>query len=244
MFEDRSSYRRLHRKKGLVSFEITVKETNLNIQADQDLTREAVTAALKFRGYIETHIRSCPEFSSSFAPLPVPDLIPGIVLDMYRAAIASRTGPMAAVAGAVAEHVGKSLLTISREIVVENGGDVFIRSDSDTIFTIYAGESPLSMKAGILVKKRKKPFGLCTSSGTLGHSKSFGKADAVTVLASSCALADAVATALGNRVKTPSDIAKAVDTGKQIPGIEGLVIIKGEHMGLWGDLNLVPLDKT
>lgn len=241
MFEDRTAYRRLHRKKGLIPFEITVKETNLNIQAETDLTREAIVAALRFRGYIETHIESFPAFSSSLSPLPLPDRVPGIVEDMYRAAAIAGTGPMAAVAGAVSEHVGKTLLALSGEIVVENGGDVFIRSDSDTIFSIYAGNSPLSMKTGIRVEKRTDSFGLCTSSGTLGHSMSFGTADAVTVLSSSCALADAAATALGNRIKAPSDIKTVMDEGKQIPGIEGLVIIKGKHMGIWGNLELVPL---
>ncbi len=241
MFEDRDTYRRLHKKQGLVSFEVTVKETNLNIQADRDLSRNALDAALKFRGHIEAHIGSFPEFASALAPLPVPGPVPAVVRDMYDAAGRVLTGPMAAVAGGVAEHVGKALLQHSGQVMVENGGDVFVRSDSDTLFSIFAGDSPLSMKAGIRVKKRKEFFGLCTSSGTIGHSKSFGRADAVTVLSPSCALADAAATALANRVKSPSDIEKTVNRGKKIPGIEGLVIIKGKHMGIWGNLELVPL---
>jgi hypothetical protein len=97
------------------------------------------------------------------------------------------------------------------------------------------------MTTGIRVDKRVTPYGMCTSSGTLGHSTSFGTADAVTVLAHSCALADAAATALGNRVKTTADIQGAIDAGKAIPGILGIVILKGDSIGLWGDLKLVTL---
>ncbi|MBW2654099.1 MAG: UPF0280 family protein [Deltaproteobacteria bacterium] len=240
MFENRT-YRQQHQKKGLASFDITVKETNLNIQAMTDLTDKAIKAVLTCRNTIETYIKLCPEFATSLAPIKNPGPAPRIINDMIEAATLANVGPMAAVAGAVAEYTGKSLLADSYEVLVENGGDVFIKSDADTIFKIYAADSPFSMTSGILIKKRKTPYGLCTSSGTLGHSKSFGKADAATVLCDSCPLADAVATKLGNRVKKTSDIKDAVDAGKAIPGVQGIVIIKGESIGLWGDLKLVKI---
>jgi len=238
MFENRT-YRKQHQKKGLVSFDITVKETNLNIQAQTDLTDKAIQSVLTCRNSIETYIRLFPEFATALNPLKDPGLAPKIIRDMIWAAKAANVGPMAAVAGAVAEYTGTSLLKYTREILVENGGDIFIKLDSETIFSIYAENTPFSMTSGILIKKRDKPYGICTSSGTLGHSKSFGKADAVTVLSESCPLADAVATALCNMVKKVSDIKSTIDFGKTIPGIQGIVIIKGEHIGLWGDLKLV-----
>jgi len=241
MFENRSNYRRHHKKKGLVTFEITVKETNLNIQAKTDLSDQAIRAALKYRGFIEAHILQNPEFATALSPLPYPGIAPAIVLDMLEAAKRTDVGPMAAVAGAVAEYVGKDLLDLSWEVMVENGGDIFIKSDTETLFTIFAGDSPLSMTTGILVKKQSTPFAMCTSSGTIGHSKSFGSADAVSVVADSCPLADAAATALCNMVQKKSDIEKAIHLGKQIQGIQGLVIIKGEQIGLWGDLKLIRL---
>lgn len=241
MFENRGVYRSRHQKKGLVSFEITVKETNLNIQARTDLSAQAIRAALKYRNFIETHIRHSPEFATSLSPLPEPFSAPAIVRDMIDAARLANVGPMAAVAGAVAEYVGKELLTLSDEVVVENGGDIFIKSDSDTLFNVYAGTSPLSMTLGIRVEKQDTPFALCTSSGTLGHSKSFGRADAASVVAASCPLADAAATALGNLVKQEKDIETALQAGQQIPGIQGIVIIKGKQIGLWGGLKLVRL---
>ncbi len=240
MFENRT-YRRQHRKKGLVSFDITVKETNLNIQAQTDLTDKAIKSVLNSRNYIETYIKLHPEFATSLVPIQDPNPAPKIIHDMITAGRLADVGPMAAVAGAVAEYTGMHLLNTSNEILVENGGDIFIKSDSETIFSIYAGKSPFSMTTGVLVEKRDKPFGMCTSSGTLGHSKSFGKADAATVLSDSCPLADATATKLGNMISKTEDIKDAINAGKAIPGIRGIVIIKGENIGLWGDLKLVKL---
>ncbi|WP_457552316.1 UPF0280 family protein [Desulfobacula sp.] len=240
MFENRT-YRKQHQKKGLVSFDITVKETNLNIQAQTDLTDKAIKSVLTCRNAIENYIELFPEFAASLVPIKNRDPAPKIIQNMIDAARLAHVGPMAAVAGAVAEYTGISLLEHTREILVENGGDIFVKSDSETIFSIYAENTPFSMTMGIQIKKRNKPYGICTSSGTLGHSKSFGKADAATVLSESCPLADAAATALSNRVKKVSDIKDAIDMGKTIPGILGIVIIKGDNIGLWGDLKLVKI---
>lgn len=241
MFTNRDTYRSRHQKKGLTAFTITVKETNLNIQAQTDLTEPAVRSALKYRQHIEAHIANHPEFAASLSPMADPGPAPAIVTGMMEAARIAGVGPMAAVAGAMAEFVGKDLLEFSHEVVVENGGDIFVKSNTEMIFTIYAGNSPLSMKTGIAVAKRDTPFAMCTSSGTLGHSKSFGKADAACVLADSCALADAAATALGNQVQTPKDIEPAMAAGRAMEGVQGIVIIQGKQIGLWGDLQLVRL---
>lgn len=240
MFNNRT-YRKHHQKKGLVSFDVTVKETNLNIQARTDLSAAAVKAVLSCRNYIETYIKLYPEFASSLVPIEEPGPAPKIVQTMIHAGKSAGTGPMAAVAGAVAEYAGTKLLEHSDEIVVENGGDIFIRSCSETVFGIYAENTPFSMECGILVPGKDTPYGICTSSGTLGHSKSFGKADAVTVLSESCPLADAAATALANMVSRPKDIQKAIEAGKRISGVRGIVIIKGESIGMWGDLKIVKL---
>lgn len=240
MFDNRV-YRNYHQKEGLVSFDITVKETNLNIQAESDFSRDAVKAVLECRGYIETYIRQYPDFASSLTPLPDTGPAPGVIQGMLTASRNAGVGPMAAVAGAVAEYTGQQLLERSPEILVENGGDIFIKSDSDTVFGIYAEDSPFFMKTGIKVKKRAHAYGMCTSSGMLGHSKSFGKADAASVLADSCPFADAVATALGNRVADAADIKDAIEWSKSLASVQGVVIIKGDKIGLWGDLELVSI---
>ncbi|MCA1795333.1 MAG: UPF0280 family protein [Desulfobacteraceae bacterium] len=240
-FENRTIYRQQHRKKGLTSFEITVQETNLHIQAQTDLSGRAVQAVQHCRQQIEAHIRQYPTFADALVPVPVPDTAPRVIQEMARAAEMTKVGPMAAVAGAVARACGQHLLHWSSEVIVENGGDIFVCSKTDTVFTIFAGTSPLSLTTGIQVPRQDSAFGVCTSSGTFGHSKSFGKADAVMVMAPSCLLADAAATALANRVRTGDDIPKTLDVGKAIPGIQGLVIILGSRIGLWGNLKLVRL---
>lgn len=241
MFENRKIYRICHQKQGLVTFNVTVKETNLNIQADSDLTEQATRSILAHRQYIENYITRFPIFADSLTPLSDPGIAPKIISEMTMAAKTAGVGPMATVAGAVAQSVGRDLLQWSSNILVENGGDIFIKSDTQTIFTIYAGSSPLSMKTGIKVARRPASFAMCTSSGTVGHSKSFGKADAVSVLADCCALADAAATALCNQVQTPKDIKTAIAAGKCMTGVQGIVIISGKQIGLWGALELVKL---
>jgi hypothetical protein len=241
MFENRKIYRVCHQKQGLVTFNVTVKETNLNIQADSDLTEQATRAILAHRQYIENHITRFPRFADSLTPLSDPGIVPKIISEMTMAAKTAGVGPMAAVAGAVAQSVGRDLLQWSSNVLVENGGDIFIKSDTQTVFTIYAGSSPLSMKTGIKVARRPASFAMCTSSGSVGHSKSFGKADAVSVLADCCALADAAATSLCNKIQTPKDIERAIAIGKRMAGIQGIVIISGKQIGLWGALELVKL---
>jgi ApbE superfamily uncharacterized protein (UPF0280 family) len=128
-------------------------------------------------------------------------------------------------------------------VVVENGGDTFIRSLAPITVAIYAGKSPLSMRVGLQLPPAPRPVAVCTSSGTVGHSLSMGRADAVCVLAKSCALADAAATAIGNRVGSPGHIGGAIDFGRSISGVDGLVVIAGRQMGMWGALEVVPLGK-
>ena len=241
MFENRS-YRRLHRKKGLTAFEVTVKETNLNIQADMDLSREAAGAVVGCRQIIEAYIREHPEFSASLSPVKKNARAPELIRTMLAAAQAAGVGPMAAVAGTVAEYTGRKLLNQTRQVMVENGGDIFVKSDTPTVFGIFAGASDFSMSCGIEIATQSRPYSICTSSGTLGHSKSFGRADAAMVFSDSCALADAMATALGNRVETPEDIEPAIAWGKTIDGVRGMVVILGENIGIWGkDLKLTAL---
>jgi ApbE superfamily uncharacterized protein (UPF0280 family) len=236
------SYRNLSCKKNLVAFRVAVKETDLLVHAVKplkDITREFI---LQHRGYIETYIQMYPEFATSLKPWRIDGPAPVIVKDMAAAGEAAGVGPMAAVAGAVAEHVGKDLLSHTDEVIVENGGDVYIHTDGVVTIGIFAGESPLSLRVGLRFEGGKRSFAVCTSSGTVGHSLSFGTADAVSVVSDSCALADASATAIGNRVRSKADIAKAIDFGKHIEGITGLVIIVEDEIGLWGELELVPLN--
>jgi ApbE superfamily uncharacterized protein (UPF0280 family) len=133
---------------------------------------------------------------------------------------------------------GEELLEYSADIIIENGGDIYVRSTQDRIIGIYAGDSPLSGKLGIEITPKETPCGICTSSGTVGHSLSFGKADAVTILARSAIVADAVATACGNIVQNPGDIEKGLDLVTKAGDVTGAVIIIGDRVGVCGAVRL------
>lgn len=234
-------YRRFHKARDLTYFNVQVEQTDLDIGAEGYLRKEALKLVQKYRNQIIDYIKRVPEFLTSLTPLECSQNEEEIIRRMHYAAKKAGVGPMAAVAGAISEFVGKELLKFSREIIVENGGDIFIKSDKDRIIGIYAGDSPLSNKIGIKVSAEDTPMGICTSSRKVGHSLSFGNSHAVVILSKDTLLADAVATATGNRVKESKDIKKAINFARSIGGIDGVVVIIEDKMGAWGNVNLVKL---
>lgn len=242
MYEPRR-YRATVQPAGLVSFGVTIRETDLMVMAEAPLSEVTQRLVRDARRQIEDHIAICPEFQRSLRPLDEPEAhaaeLPPVVRWMYRAAAATETGPMAAVAGAVSQYVGQGLLEHSAQAIIENGGDVFLSTNVPRIVSIFAGSSSLSMKLGLRIGPGT--FGVCTSSGTVGHSYSMGKADAATVVSPDAALADAAATALGNRVKTAADVQAALDWIRTIDGIVHAAVIVDETFGTWGEFEVVPL---
>lgn len=234
-------YRNLPARENLVAFSVAVKETDLYVHAEKPLEEITKELILKHRGYIEAYIKMHPEFVQTLEPWRVRGPAPIIINDMVSAGEKAGVGPMAAVAGAIAEHVGIDLLVHTDEVVVENGGDVFLKTDGPVTIGIFAGTSPLSMSIGLRLDPGESPLSVCTSSGTVGHSLSLGKADAVCVVSDSCPLADAAATSIGNRVKSKAHIESAIDFGKNIQGVNGIVVIMGHEIGMWGELEVVPI---
>ncbi len=234
-------YRNLTYGKGLPSFRVVSMETDLFIHADKNLYAEALDLILKYRGHIEQCIKDFPGFASSMIPYLVNRPVPAIVMDMVNAGSLCHVGPMAAVAGAVAQKVGEGLLAFSGQVIVENGGDLFLKTHQPLVVGIYAGESPLSMKFGISIDSSDGPVSVCTSSGTIGHSFSRGVADAVCVISNSGAVADAAATSVGNLVVAVDRIKDALEFGKSIAGITGIIIIANTKIGAWGDVVLTRL---
>lgn len=227
----------------LISFRVNVLETNILIKANINLERKAREVVLKHRSLLENYIKKDPFFKETFSPYKIDKDAPSIVKAMVMAAFKAGVGPMAAVAGTIAEFVGRELLSHTSEIIVENGGDIFIKTKTPKLIGIYAGRSLLSGAIAIEIFPEMMPLGICTSSGTFGHSKSLGKADAVVVLSRSTPLADAVATKICNIIKDGADIPKGIDEAKAITGIEGVVIIKEKDLGVWGDVVLKCLQK-
>lgn len=241
MYEPRT-YRHWIKDADLTSFNVTVKETDLWIRARRRLTRKALKSVLKHRRSIESYIERRPEFATTLEPIEIDATAPRIVREMGTAANAVSLGPMAAVAGAIAEAVGHDLLDFSPEVIVENGGDIFLKCTRNRLVGIYAGSSPLSGRIAIEIDAPTTPLGICTSSGTVGHSLSLGTADAVVILSASTVLADAVATATGNMVRDAADFEGAILFASAVPGVKGAMLIKGERIGAWGEIRIVPVD--
>ncbi|MGA9048868.1 MAG: UPF0280 family protein [Dehalococcoidia bacterium] len=240
MYEQRT-YRHKIKGSGLVSFTTKIKETDLFVLARSELKTETLALIENYRRPLEEYVRSHPLFLHSLEPLPVEADAPGIVLLMSQAGKAAGVGPMAAVAGAMAELVGKKLLDFSPEVIVENGGDIFMKISKRRRIGIFAGNSPFTDKLALEIDPGETPLGICTSSGTVGPSLSLGSTDATIVTSRSAALADAAATAVGNLVKMADDVQGALDYGKGIKGVRGIVIIVGDKMGAWGEIKLVKI---
>ena len=233
------TYRNKISKGSLVSFQVKVKETDVYISADTDCTNAALQSVYRHRECIEEYIRHNPSFMDSMTPVEIDAFAPAIIREMSEASRRCGVGPMASVAGAIARHVGTDLMRHSENVIIENGGDIFLRLiDKDATVGIFAGDSPLSYKVSLKVRSGGAPFGICTSSGTIGHSTSFGRADAVCVISQSATMADAAATSICNRVKRVEDIKGALDYGMRIEGVLGVVIIMGDKLGVRGDIEL------
>lgn len=243
------TYRDNLSSKDMRSFRLSVKETDLFISVDQesyssDLAKIIEKNILSLRYDLETYIAEDPEFKTILCPYVLAPGAPPIAKIMARAATVAGVGPMAAVAGAFAESIGRNLLRYCVEVIVENGGDIFLASARKRLVTIFAGDSPLSNRLAFEIPSDKTPLGICTSSGTVGPSLSFGVADAAVVISASTALADAAASAVGNVIQTARDVKKGIRVAQSIAGILGALVIKDNQLAVWGDYNIVPVMKT
>ena len=228
------------KSEGLVTFEVKELETDLLISAAKDLENKARESVLNYREELRSYIKKNNDFFTSLEPIDVADDAPRIVKAMAAAGRRASVGPMAAVAGAMAEFVGRELLAYTDEVIVENGGDIFIKTKIKRILGIFAGEnSPFSGKLAIEISPSSEGLGVCTSSGTVSHSLSFGKADAALIISGDAALADAAATAMGNAVKNKDCIEKGIDIARSIDGVMGALVIVGDKLGSWGEIKLV-----
>jgi ApbE superfamily uncharacterized protein (UPF0280 family) len=236
-------YRYQHRKpQGWESFRVKYRETDLWVRARANLEKEAMETVLTCRLQLERYIAAHEDFLRSLVPLPDDPFAPPVARRMLAAAISAGVGPMASVAGAVAEAVGVSLARFSDAVIVENGGDCYLDMREETTVGIFAGpSSPFTGRIAIKLAPERFPLGVCTSSATVGPSLSFGKADAVTVLSRNTALADAAATRLGNMVKTRADIDRALALAPSIPSVEAVLIAIKDKIGIWGDIELAPV---
>ncbi len=199
---------------------------------------------IKQRDILEDFVLTNQKFLNSLVPLPaLPEYAPEIAVMMQEAGVLANVGPMAAVAGTIAQLAaeieassGDGGSIKKTDVIVENGGDIFMILDSELILGIHSDVGALRGKLAFRIRPEDTPLAVCSSSSTMGHSLSLGNCNLTTVFSKSGALSDAAATQACNMVKTTSDIQSTLNEISAIPGILGLMIIKGESVGMAGDL--------
>lgn len=244
MYQPRT-YRKQFNTDRFIPFIVNHRETDLWIGVDQDSYRPEMKNFVfkkisglwkKFERYFET----TPDFKNSLEPFPVSDKDQNEIKDLSKAGEYAGIGPMSAIAGLFAREAAYELINNFpvNELVIENGGDIYFLLKEKLMLSVYAGDSPLSEKIAVHVPPEQTPLGICTSAGTVGHSKSFGKADAVMVACKNILNADALATALGNKVKTKQHVEEVLKFSEKYYDILSLVIICEDKLGIRGNFEV------
>ena len=240
------TYRFLHQANDMHYFNVRIRESDLAIGVDRESYSDSLVALCRkeltgLRGQLEDYINLQPEFLTSLVPLQLLPEAPEMIRQMAKAAALAEVGPMAAVAGTLSQALGRKLSTCCRECIIENGGDIYLHSRRERRVAVFAGPSPFSNKIAIRIGVKETPLGICTSSGTVGPSLSFGQADAVVIKARDVAVADAVATAAANLVKSEEDLIKAVEFVQNINQVAGILAIKNDKLAAWGEIEIISL---
>ncbi len=199
---------------------------------------DAVTQAIVTQRHIlEAYLKHHPAFRTALEPVDLLADAPPVARRMSRAARAVGVGPMAAVAGTMAQLAGEAGMQAGApEAIVENGGDIYIQAAAPVTIGLYAGAGPLAHRLAFSLKPQDTPLAICSSSGTMGHSLSHGACDLATVVAHDTALADAAATQAANRVKTVADVDATLEAIMTLAGVDGVLIIQSDHVGMAGKL--------
>lgn len=227
------------------SFRSAFRETDLWVAVDtahyrREVEKFTMDRILYYRDILEKHIAIYPEFRDSLIPVIPPGGVHPLINAMSEASLAAGTGPMSAVAGALAEFICNDMLSEynADEVIIENGGDTFMKLTAPVTMSVYAGSSPLSEKIALHIMPAETPLSVCCSSGTVGHSLSFGIADACVVACRSGAQADAWATAFCNEVKSEKMVQEVTELAVQKPEISGVIIIAGDKVGIGGSIEV------
>lgn len=222
----------------LIKQTYSYKETIGIIISDSQKAIEAGKQAIQeHRRQLEKYIQQNPIFLYSLEPVNLSDG-PIVAKKMAEASEKAGVGPMAAVAGVLADLTVNAMTAVGAEVaVVEDGGEASAMSNVPIDIALSAGSNVLSKRLGFMLERF--PIGVATSSGKYSHALSFGDADAVTIFAENAGLADAAATAVGNVVKG-NNIAEAIKSGihkaLSIEGVKGTFILYEDKVGRAGEI--------
>ena len=222
-------------------FSVKFLESDLWIGVDsgsysQSMEADTYALLVDLRRAMDAYLLMDPHYKATLQPYDAGLEAPDILKEMSRVSHKTGIGPMSAVAGAVALKVAEFLKSKYgvKEVIVENGGDIYADATADMDIAVFAGQSPLSEKVGLHIPASAFPCGICTSSGTVGPSLSLGKADAMLIVCRDVLLADSYATAMANRIKTVNDLQPVIDRIQTIPDIQGALAIKGDRLAVSG----------
>lgn len=242
MYEPRL-YRNNYLKDRFHYFQIQQFESDLFIGINhnsysKEIENYSKKCLINLRKQLEDYIGNNPLFQSSHKPVKCDYNSPLIVQEMVNASAKAGIGPMGCVAGAFSQFIGEDILKkfSVKELIIENGGDIYLSVKEDLDVSVYAGNSPLSEKIGIKIPSFLSPLGVCTSSATIGHSFSYGKADAVMIACRNTLLADAYATAYCNKIKLEKDIKAVIHEIKNNQDILSALIIMKDKLGITGKI--------
>jgi uncharacterized protein len=239
LFIDKDVYRILVDSKDKFSWNVKYRYSDLFVVSNKDISLEILPILFDFYKIIDKFTESHPSFLKTFNSYISDNEFPGIIKKMCDQSAVFNVGPMASVAGAVCEYLAGGLSKDVSYLAIENGGDIYIKSPNDITAGLFAKNKYFNDSIKIKIKKEMLPCGIASSSGTLGHSISLGKADLAAVVCRSAILADSAATAVGNMINTKEDIEKTINHFKNFKEIEGLVLIKDDKIGLFGNIELV-----
>lgn len=239
------TYRTQFNTERFKGFILSHLETDLWIGVDpksfhKEMEDVAIAKMKSLRNKFDNYIKEEPFFKKSLKPFQPASEAPTEAKQMAIAAEKAGIGPMSAVAGLFAREVGEEIIQnfSVEELVIENGGDIFVQLQKELVLSVFAGESILSERIGLEIPANKNKLGICTSAGTVGPSISYGIADAVVVVCEDILLADAFATAFGNKVKSPDHVEKVIKQAEKYPEILSLLIICEDKIGIKGEYEI------
>jgi len=225
--------------KNRFSWIVKYRFSDIFISSDKDIHDKIASSITSFYKDIDKVIESDKPFARSLRPLKAKKYYPEIIKKMCHASSIFDVGPMASVAGAVCEYLAKDLAGYYDELIIENGGDTLMITDKDPSIGLYVKNKYFDDSIGLKVTSKEKKVSVCSSSSTFGHSYSEGKCDLAAAFSSSAIYADSAATSIANKTKEIKDIKKNIKYFSGFEGISGIVIIKENKIGIWGDVELL-----
>jgi hypothetical protein len=235
---DRNIYRNNVQTREKYNWKIKYHYSDLLLSSDKNIVSLTKEPLKEIYCYLHRCFKEDHAFLKSLSPVSIKPGYPEIIKKMCLLSAEFNVGPMAAVAGTVNEFLAEKMNQYCGSLIIENGGDLYLRSKKDRILGIYVKNKYFKDGISIRIKSENMPCGVCASSGTFGHSLSLGKCDLAVVLSKSAITADAAATAVANSISCKDDLLKSIEHFRNCRGIDGLLLIKEDQIGLWGNIEL------